>query len=110
MSSEQQRSGAEKRPSREVLRKVAAVNVVEFVVQREVRTVHLHHDHVVHGHPALRERGLDAIQQIPDFLINVRWRLSCFGVQPNMPGYIERIANQDAVAVGYRYPTLLKVG
>src|ERR1051326_8411739 len=109
MSSEQKRSGAQKCACGKVLRKVSAIHTVELIVQREVGTVYLYHDHIVHGHPALRQSRLYAIEEVSQFLLHIRWRLSCFWVQPNMACHIERIPNQDTIAVRHLHAALLEV-
>ena len=48
------------------------VNVVELTVQCKIRAEHLHSGEVVHGQAGVLDDGLDAVEDGPDFLLQIR--------------------------------------
>src|ERR1700693_3043704 len=75
---------------------VGAVDSVEFVEEREIRTGNLHVNQIVHGHSGLLESGFDLVEQNLDFVVDFGGRLARL-IQADAPSQVQRIAGQNAV-------------
>src|SRR6476659_9276810 len=72
----QKLSGANKGARREILREIGPIDVVEFVVQTEVRTKDLDGNQIIHRQIGGGESGLNSIEQKTDFFFDV---VRCLG-------------------------------
>src|SRR5579864_9339573 len=81
---------------------VRLVHVVERLVELQVCTEHLHGDNIIHGETGLLDGLLETVHHHVSFLLSVRRRHTCFRIEPNMSGDVERVANQDGIAERHR--------
>src|SRR5437588_8436699 len=86
-----------------VLVKVGLINVVECLVVLQIAAKYLHRDDVIHGQPGLLYGGLYALHDELRFLLRICRCLPRFGIEPNVPGNVERIADQNAIAERQRF-------
>jgi len=90
---------ADERARGKILCEIRAVNRVELIVERQVGTEDLDGDKIVHSHARCGERGFDAVQEYVNLLLHVVGQFAGLGVVSDAPGNIQRIADQNGVAV-----------
>src|SRR6267378_3189287 len=95
----QQRPRAHKLARWKILgRKIASVNRIERIEERQVRARNLHIHQVVHGHARLRQHRFLSVQQILNLILDFLRRLSSFRIQSEPPRQVQRIPRKDSVA------------
>src|SRR5215472_1885097 len=98
MPTDQERTRTNESASRKVLRKLLAIGVVEFGVQRKIRAIDLHIDKVVHRHAGLVQNGLVAIQEVLDLVLDLVRNLVRLRIDADIASQIEGVPGENGVA------------
>jgi hypothetical protein len=98
---QEQWSRSQKRPSRQVaLAEVRSVSLIKTIEQREVRTVNLDINQIIHRHLSGFQHIANAIKQQRDLLVDIGWRSTDRWIDSDTTREVQSIPDQDSVAKG----------
>src|SRR5580692_11204908 len=89
MRAKEQRPRSNERARRQRLREIRAIDRIEPVEQRHIRTKNLHVDEILHRQVSFLERRAKSVHHQPGLLLDVRRNSSRRQIKSQVPGQIK---------------------